>query len=204
MNEIESQIIDAIDQYLMSSSPSYRAASKEYERLGDLLDTYAEIVDYIKALNEAYKQTRGAMGAHIADFIIPGPIGTIGAAIQTNKSSQSQNKAREVFERIPTREGKELIKLRDTKISDLLEGLDVIFDAVQTATRQGGLDLTSAVNAINHSLTAGDIKKAMTASLGLLNKLEAVPDVTQKFKNYEGIIESSIANTRKRVTKNVA
>lgn len=191
---IEDRIIDLVDQFLLSASPEYRAASAEYERLEALIDANVKIVKYTRALDDAIKETRGAVGTHLGDFVIPGEIGTIGSALQTRIASQAQQKATSIFSTIPTKPENEVIGVGDTKLTDVLEGIDIVFDALR---REGGWDITSLVNAANHALKAGDIKKAIELSWAIVDKLDA-PKLERDFKNMKNIVRNSISEVRRK------
>lgn len=193
-DRIEDKIINLIDNYLMSSSAQYRAASAEYERLSDLIDANIKIVEYTKALNNALKETRGAAGAHLGDFLIPGEIGTIGSSLQTRIASESQQNATSIFSGIPAKSECKVIGVGNTQMTDVLEGIDIVFDALR---RSGELDLTSLVNSANHALKAGDIEKAIKVSWSIVEKMNA-PELGRKFKEMESLIKNSINDVRQR------
>lgn len=195
-DSIEDKIIDLVDNYLMSSSYEYRAVSAEYERLMRTVEVSKGIVEYTLALNEALKQTRGAIGTHIADFLIPGEIGTIGSSIQTGIASRARNNASNIFNKISDSKN-ELKAIGDTKLTDLIEGLDVLLDAIKLATRKSGLDITSLISAGDQSMAAGDIDKIGKATYGIFEKINAL-DLENQTKKMENAIKNSINEVRQR------
>ena len=194
IDKLEDQIIDLVDQYLLSTSPEYRADSTEYERLDDLITHALTLKEYVLALNKSVKETRGAAGAQVGDFFIPGEIGTIGSSIQTRIATQAQQEASGIFNRIEDG-NKETLHVKETHMTDLFAGLDVIFDALKISLGRKGPDLTSGIAAIDHALQSGNIKKALEECWNIVSLIDP-EGLERQIEDMRNKIRNSIAQER--------
>lgn len=166
----------------------------EYHRLNELKNNYSIIVNCTLALDKAIAASGAAVGAHIADLIIPGEIGTIASAEASKNKENKQSIAKALFDEI--NDGKKYgIRLGDVSMSEMLRTMDMIFDAF----RKKGLDITSAASAYNSFMERGDYKKAALKLKEIALRIEAF-GLKQKVSDLEDKIEMRIQAVRNRLT----
>ncbi len=191
--KLEDQIIDLVDQHLLATSPQYRADSTEYERLYDLIEQALLLKEYINALDKAIKETRGATGAQIGDVIIPGEIGTLGSSMQTKIANMAQQNVGGLFGKINTDNKK--LRVKETHMTDLFAGMDVIFDALKISLGRTGLDITSGVAAVDHAIMAGNILEVIQEGWKIFDRINP-ENLKMEFETMGNKIRNSIAQER--------